>query len=278
VTDGRLDVALVRRGLARSRKAALELIAAGLVRVDGRVASRPSTPVGPGTALEVEQGPRWVGRAAGKLDAALDAFGIDVAGLSALDVGASTGGFTQVLLERGARTVVALDVGHGQLVPELRADPRVITVEGENARYLTADRLAELTGSRELPGVVVGDLSFISLTLVLPAIASVLAADADAVLLIKPQFEVGRTGVRDGIVADPAARAAAVRAVLAAASTAGLRTVGLLRSPVVGTHGNVEVLAHVQQRRGGDPAEWHGSGEWDERIEQVVRDDDGGTA
>jgi 23S rRNA (cytidine1920-2'-O)/16S rRNA (cytidine1409-2'-O)-methyltransferase len=174
--------------------------------------------------------------------------------------------------------VVALDVGHGQLVPELRADPRVITVEGENARYLTAERLAELTGSTERPGLVVGDLSFISLTLVLPAISAVLATDADAVLLIKPQFEVGRTGVRGGIVADPGARATAVRGVLAAVAAAGLRTVGLLRSPVVGTHGNVEVLAHVQHERGGQPAEWHRSGEWDERIEQVVRDDDGGSA
>lgn len=264
----RLDVALVSRGLARSRAAAQTAVAAGRVLVDGSVATRVSLRVDPESVVEVQRGSGWVGRGAGKLDAALDAFRVDVRGRSALDLGASTGGFTQVLLERGAASVVALDVGHGQLAPELRADPRVVVVEGENARTLTPERLAELTGATEPPSVVVADLSFISLSLVLPAIGAVADPAADVICLVKPQFEVGRSKVRGGLVPDPAERALAVEAVLGTARAVGLGTAGVVASPVVGTHGNREVLVHLH-RRGTDPAQWRAS------IERAVRPDGG---
>ncbi|MFD1720646.1 TlyA family RNA methyltransferase [Amnibacterium endophyticum] len=261
----RLDVALVERGLARSRTAAAAAIAAGRVRVDGRAEGRPSRRVSDEDEVLVEPDAGWVGRAAGKLDAALEAFGVQVGGKDALDLGASTGGFTQVLLRRGAARVVALDVGHDQLVPELRDDARVVVVEGENARTLTAARLAALTGSDEPPGVVVADLSFISLRLVLPEIAAVAAADADVVLLVKPQFEVGRSRVHGGVVTDPADREEAVRGVLDAAAAVGLRTAGVVGSTVSGQEGNREVLVHLHAARGSDPAEW------DQILRQVVR-------
>jgi 23S rRNA (cytidine1920-2'-O)/16S rRNA (cytidine1409-2'-O)-methyltransferase len=265
VSAERLDVALVARGLARSRAAAQAAVDAGRVLVDGAPAKRVSQRVGAEALLEVDRGSGWVGRGAGKLDAALDAFGIDVSGRRALDLGASTGGFTQVLLERGAASVVALDVGHDQLAPELREDPRVVVVEGENARTLTPQRLAELTGSDVPPDVVVADLSFISLSLVLPAIAAVADPDADVVCLVKPQFEVGRTKVRGGLVPDPDDRVVAVTAVLGTASATGLRTVGVIASPIVGTHGNREALVHLHRARGSDPSEWS------ESIERAVR-------
>lgn len=265
MSDERVDLALVARGLARSRSAAQAAVAAGRVRADGATVTRVSQKVRADAVLEVDRGSGWVGRGAGKLDAALDAFGVDVRDRTALDLGASTGGFTQVLLERGARSVVALDVGHDQLAAELVEDPRVIVVEGENARTLTPERLAELAGSTAPPQVVVADLSFISLTLVLPAIAAVADDDADVILLVKPQFEVGRTKVRGGLVRDADDRARAVEAVLDTAAAAGLLTAGLIASPVVGTHGNREVLAHLHRARGSDPSEWTGS------IERVVR-------
>ena len=267
MTALRLDVALVERGLVRSRTAAATAIAEGRVRIGDRVAARAATRVEPSDDLVVTGGDAWVGRAAGKLDAALDAFDVDVAGLVALDLGASTGGFTQVLLARGAARVVALDVGHGQLVPELRADDRVVVVEGENARDLTPERLAALTGDPLPPAVVVADLSFISLRLVLPAIAAVAAPTADVVLLVKPQFEVGR--VRDGVVRDAGDRAGAVRGVLQEAWRLGLGTRGLVPSAVPGAHGNLEVLVHLHRTGGSDPAEW------DRTIERVVRGPEG---
>jgi 23S rRNA (cytidine1920-2'-O)/16S rRNA (cytidine1409-2'-O)-methyltransferase len=265
----RLDVALVARGLARSRSAAQAAVAAGSVRIDGATAKRVSQRVEPESVLEVDRGSGWVGRGAGKLDAALDAFGVDVTGRPALDLGASTGGFTQVLLERGAASVVALDVGHDQLAPELREDRRVVVVEGENARTLTPERLAELSGTAVPPSVVVADLSFISLSLVLPAIAAVADRDADVILLVKPQFEVGRTKVRGGLVPDADDRIRAVEAVLGTAAATGLLTVGVIASPVVGTHGNREALVHLHRLRGSDPSEWTAS------IGRAVRPDDG---
>ena len=173
MSDTRLDTALVDRGLARSRTAAARAIAAGDVRVDGAVVTRPSVKVADDAVLEVG-GVQPVSRAAHKLEAALDAFGLDPSGRLALDLGASTGGFTALLLERGAARVVALDVGHDQLAPEVREDPRVVVVEGENARDLTPARLAELAGTEQQPSLVVADLSFISLAHVLPPIAAVL--------------------------------------------------------------------------------------------------------
>tara|TARA_R100001132_G_scaffold1751_1_gene1579 strand:- start:13249 stop:14055 length:807 start_codon:yes stop_codon:yes gene_type:complete len=252
----RLDSELVRRGLARSRAQAARSIEEGRVRIDGVATVKPATRVAPDAELTVEGADHYVARSAHKLIAALDAFEIDPAQRLVLDVGASTGGFTQVLLERGARRVIALDVGHGQLVSELRADDRVVVVEGENARELSAERLAELSGSPEQPTLIVVDVSFISLTTVLPALAASIPADADLVVLVKPQFEVGRGGAREGIVRDRAARLEAVSTVLWAAWDLGLGTAGVISSPVLGSNGNQEYLAWLQRECGSNPTEW----------------------
>jgi 23S rRNA (cytidine1920-2'-O)/16S rRNA (cytidine1409-2'-O)-methyltransferase len=256
VTATRLDAALAERGLARSRTHAARLIADGLVTVDGAPALKPSQRVDPDQAIEVTEDDGHVSRAALKLIGALEAFPVTAAGRLALDVGASTGGFTQVLLERGAREVIALDVGHGQLHPTLRADPRVRVVEGANARYLTAASLADLSGTPEVPDLVVGDLSFISLGTVLPALVDTVGTAADLILLIKPQFEVGRTGIREGIVRDPSLRRDAVERVLWSAWDLGLPTAGLLPSPIIGSSGNREYLVWFSEATGTNPTEW----------------------
>jgi 23S rRNA (cytidine1920-2'-O)/16S rRNA (cytidine1409-2'-O)-methyltransferase len=258
----RLDLALVERGLSRSRTTARAAIEQGRVSVDGRAVVKPSHAVRADARLEVDGDDRYVSRAALKLAAALDAAALDVTGVQALDLGASTGGFTQVLLERGARRVIALDVGHGQLDPALRADPRVVVVEGENARALTADRLAEVSGGAvsgaEPIDLVVADLSFISLTLVLPAIVATVGTEVPLVVLIKPQFEAGRSGIREGIVRDAALRDDAIMAVLWAASDLGLHASELLSSPIVGSAGNHEYLAVFRPGAGVHPTEWRG--------------------
>jgi 23S rRNA (cytidine1920-2'-O)/16S rRNA (cytidine1409-2'-O)-methyltransferase len=254
-TPVRLDALLAARGLARSRTVASKLIHDGRVLVGGRAVLKPSTPIAPDADIEVDAADEWVSRAARKLVGALDAFDVDPADRVVLDVGASTGGFTQVLLARGARRVVALDVGHGQLHPTIALDERVVVVEGTNARSLTrADYLA-LDGVAAETSLVVGDLSFISLRLVLPALAEAVPAD-DFVLLVKPQFEVGRGGVREGIVHDAGLRNDALMNVLWAAWDLGLGTSGLAASPIVGTHGNHEYLARFQRGVGGNPTEW----------------------
>lgn len=250
----RLDAALVRRGAARSRAQAAQAVAEGRVRVDGIRAVKPAQRVASDADLSVQDPDHYVARSAHKLLAALDGFAIDPAGRLALDLGASTGGFTQVLLERGAREVIALDVGHDQLVPELRADPRVRVVEGVNARDLDPASLAAVAGTAEAPSLVVADLSFIPLAPVLPAIAAVAAARADVVVLVKPQFEVGR--VRGGVVRDRAQRHGAVRAVGATAAESGLTAVGVLSSPITGSAGNQEYLLHLARDVGGDRTEW----------------------
>lgn len=255
----RLDAALAARGLARSRTHAATLIAQGLVNVDGRTIVKSSTQVSDDAGLEVAAADHYVSRAAHKLIAALDTFGIDVAGRIALDVGASTGGFTQVLRERGAAPVVALDVGHDQLADTVRADPQVICVEGFNVRELSAGAFADVSGLTAPPSVVTGDLSFISLALVLPALAATAAYDADFLLLVKPQFEVGRTAVKGGLVTSAALRADAVNGVLWRAWDAGLGTRGVIASPLVGTHGNAEYVAWFRRGEGGTPAEWSGT-------------------
>lgn len=252
----RLDAALAARGLARSRTHAATLIADGLVRVDGRPVVKASTPVGDEAELVVDGGDHYVSRGAHKLVAALDGFGISVEGRLALDMGASTGGFTQVLRERGARRVLAVDVGHGQLAERIAADAGVTAVEGFNVRYMTSQNLTEATGESESPDLVVGDLSFISLVHVLPAVAEVVASDGDVVLLIKPQFEVGRTAVKGGLVTNPTIRVDAVERTLWAAHDTGLGILGLLPSPILGTHGNAEYLVHLAPGRGDDPSEW----------------------
>lgn len=252
----RLDSALVERGLAPSRSRAVRLIEGGLVTVDGRPAVKAALKVTPSQRIEVEGDHSWVSRAALKLDAALEAFGVDPAGRFALDVGASTGGFTQVLLERGARGVIALDVGHGQLDPVLRGDDRVAVIEGFNARELTAHTLAGFAEWAPSVDLVVADVSFISLTLVLPALAASVGTDAEFVVLIKPQFEVGKGGTREGIVRQAAARFDAVMGVLWAAWDAGLPTAGVCSSPIVGSAGNHEYLAWFQRGVGRNPTEW----------------------
>ncbi|WP_295824745.1 TlyA family RNA methyltransferase [uncultured Microbacterium sp.] len=252
----RLDAELAARGLARSRSHAAQLIAGGLVTVDGRPVVKASTAVETDSLLDVAGADHYVSRGAHKLLAALDAFGVDVNDRVALDLGASTGGFTQVLRERGARPVMAVDVGHGQLSTVVGSDPDVVSVEGYNVRFMTADSLADATGIAERPTVVTGDLSFISLEHVLPAIVATAASEADVILLIKPQFEVGRTAVKGGLVTDPALRSDAVHGVLWAAWDAGLTTSGLIASPIVGTHGNQEYVAWFSATRGSDPSEW----------------------
>ncbi|MCK2021303.1 TlyA family RNA methyltransferase [Microbacterium sp. kSW2-24] len=252
----RLDAALAARGLARSRTHAATLIAEGLVSVDGTPVVKASTAVTDSSEISIAGADHYVGRAAHKLIAALDGFDVGVDGRLALDMGASTGGFTQVLRERGARRVLAVDVGHGQLAPSIAADAGVVPVEGYNVRHMTPGNLAEATGEQALPDVIVGDLSFISLELVLPAVAGVAAPTADIVLLVKPQFEVGRTAVRGGLVTDPATRADAVARTVWSAWDAGLGMLGILPSPILGTHGNSEYLVHLAPGRGSNPTEW----------------------
>ena len=255
-TGERLDAALAARGLAASRTRAARLISAGAVLVDGAPIRKPSARVGEEAVLEVAVPERYVGRAAHKLVAALDAFGLEAAGRLCLDAGASTGGFSQVLLERGAELVIAVDVGHGQLAPEVAADPRIRSFEGVNVRHLDRRGLAELTGSGARPDLVVADLSFISLTQVLPALAGIAADPADLVVLIKPQFEVGRAEIGTGVVRRAGLRRSAVERVLVSAEDAGLTVAGLNASPILGADGNHEYLAHLTSRPGADRPEW----------------------
>ncbi|GGF35075.1 TlyA family RNA methyltransferase [Subtercola lobariae] len=255
--EARLDTALAESGLARSRNHAAQLIADGFVSIDGVVTVKPAAKVREGQVLHVEGEDQYVSRAAGKLVAALDAFdGVSVDGRVVLDAGASTGGFTQVLLERGARRVIAADVGHGQLSPVVSADARVSVVEGYNLRFATPESLAEVSGIAEAPSLVVGDLSFISLTTVLPALVAVAEPGADFVLLVKPQFEVGRSGIREGVVRNAGLRADAISAVLWAAFDLGLGTAGLLSSPIIGNAGNHEYLVWLSASAGSNPTEW----------------------
>ncbi|MBB4932461.1 23S rRNA (cytidine1920-2'-O)/16S rRNA (cytidine1409-2'-O)-methyltransferase [Lipingzhangella halophila] len=235
----RLDAELVRRGFARSRGHAAELIGAGHVHVVGLLAGKPATQVSADQAIVVRAPsgePSYVSRGAHKLIGALDAFGTDSKGRSCLDAGASTGGFTEVLLRRGAARVVAVDVGYGQLAWPLRNDDRVVVRERCNVRELTPEQVGE-----PRPDLVVADLSFISLTLVLPALAGCAAPDAEFLLMVKPQFEVGRERVgAGGVVRGSEARADAVRAVAACALELGLGAAGVAASPLPGPAGNVE--------------------------------------
>ena len=261
----RLDAALAGSGLVRSRTQAVRLITDGLVTVDGVVVVKPSAPVRDDQVLQVAGVDHYVSRAAHKLAAALDAFPVPVAGRQALDVGASTGGFTQVLLERAAASVVALDVGHGQLDPLISRDDRVTVIEGFNARELTPASLNDAVGHPVEPQLVVADLSFISLPIVLPALVDTVGLAADYVLLVKPQFEVGRTGIREGIVHDRGLRADAVTGVLWAAWDLGLATAGVIPSPIAGTAGNREYLVWLSAGVGSNPTEWL------DRVEQLCR-------
>ena len=248
-TRARLDAELVRRGLARSRRQAAELIAAGRVAVRGITAGKPATVVDRDTPVIVREpeGPRWASRGAHKLLGALDALAVDVAGARCLDAGASTGGFTDVLLARGAAAVAAVDVGYGQLVWRLRTDPRVRVHDRTNVRTLAADVIG---GPVDL---TVADLSFISLRTVLPALAACTAATGVLLPMVKPQFEVGRERLgAGGVVRDPALRLAALGEVAAAARGLGLVLRGAVASPLPGPSGNVEFF--LMLRRDGPDA------------------------
>jgi 23S rRNA (cytidine1920-2'-O)/16S rRNA (cytidine1409-2'-O)-methyltransferase len=242
----RLDVWLVEHGLAESREKAQALVMAGRVRVKGLPAAKAGSPVGEEAAVEVLAGPDHVGRGAVKLAGALDTFRIAPAGRVAVDVGASTGGFTQVLLERGARRVYAVDVGRAQLHERLRADPRVAVREGVNARHLSPEVVPEPCSLATL------DLSFISVLKVLPALRSILDPAADVACLVKPQFEVGRRQVgRGGIVKDPARHREAVGAVAAGARGLAYAVFGSCASPLAGAEGNREFFLHLRPSGGG---------------------------
>jgi 23S rRNA (cytidine1920-2'-O)/16S rRNA (cytidine1409-2'-O)-methyltransferase len=242
----RLDAELVRRGLARSRDHAAQLIDEGKVHVGGQRAAKPATQVGTDQAVVVREDddPGWASRGAHKLLGALAEFeprGLSLEGRRALDAGASTGGFTDVLLRRGVREVVAVDVGYGQLVWRLRDDPRVQVHDRTNVRAISRD---DVGGPVD---VVVSDLSFISLTVVMPALTAVCEEDGDVVLMIKPQFEVGRGNLgKNGVVRDPALHADAVLRVCASALEQGWGTHGLAASPLPGPAGNVEYFCWLR--------------------------------
>ena len=237
----RLDQALVTRGLAQSRERARALVIAGSVSVNGRPVTKAGTLVDQDAEIALRQPDHpWVGRGGIKLAHALDVFHLNVDGLTALDIGASTGGFTDVLLQRGAAKVVALDVGHNQIDWRLRNDPRVLCLEGVNARYLRPEDLPE--GLRSF-AIVTIDVSFISLSQILPIVPALLEPDGRVVALVKPQFEAGRADVgAGGIITDPVVHERAVERVKAAGVQVGLEPVALEPSPVTGAEGNREFL------------------------------------
>ena len=271
----RLDLLLLQRGLAASREQAQQLIRAGWVRQAGRVLDKPGTALPTDAPLEVAARPRFVSRGGEKLEAALTAFPIIVSGRVCLDGGLSTGGFSDCLLQHGAQRVYGIDVGYGQVAWSLRTDPRMVLRERTNLRHLTPE---ELYGPEDpWPDLAVADLSFISLRVVLPALGTLLrsrspADGLDLVLLVKPQFEVGREGVgKGGVVRDPAAHATAIAAVLAAAVELGWQARGLVGSPITGPAGNHEYLLWLASAPGGLIRGEGSPGEWDlPRIQTVV--------
>jgi 23S rRNA (cytidine1920-2'-O)/16S rRNA (cytidine1409-2'-O)-methyltransferase len=237
----RLDRVLVERGLAPSREKAQALVMAGAVTVDGRPAAKPGTPVADAATIELKPQPRHVGRGAQKLAGALDAFAVDPSGLVAIDVGASTGGFTEVLLERGALRVYAVDVGRAQLHERLRRDPRVVVLERVNARQLSASLVPERCA------LLAMDVSFISVLKILPALHDVLAKAAQLVVLVKPQFEVGRRHVgKGGLVKDPALQLGALARVALSSRALGYAVLGARASAISGATGNREFFLHLR--------------------------------
>lgn len=252
----RLDAELVRRSLARSRGEARELVESGVVFVDGQKAAKVASQINPAQAIEVRQeGPGWVSRGAYKLLGALDTLGDrapQIEGVRALDAGASTGGFTQVLLTRGAARVIAVDVGYGQLAWQLQQDPRVQVVDRTNVRTLTPEQIAatdEAGTPLSPPTLVVADLSFISLTMVLDALATCAAEDATFLLMVKPQFEVGKDRLgAGGVVREPELHIETVETVAAAAAARGLGTWAVAASPLPGPAGNVEYFVALARQ------------------------------
>jgi 23S rRNA (cytidine1920-2'-O)/16S rRNA (cytidine1409-2'-O)-methyltransferase len=232
----RADTLLAERGLFESRSKAREAIEAGLVRANGRLVKKPSEEIAPDAELSAAAPYPWVSRGGVKLAHALETFGVDPSGRYCLDVGASTGGFTDVLLTRGARHVVAVDVGHGQLHPRIRGDARVTALERLDARALEPSRLAEA------PSLIVCDASFISLTLILPNVLALAAPEATLIALIKPQFEAGRAAVKKGVVRDALVQKQVCARIAQEAERLGWRVAGLCPSPIEGGDGNREFL------------------------------------
>ena len=239
----RIDMALVDRGLFASRAKAREAIEAGLVRANGKIMRKPSEDVAGDAHIEAQKPYPWVSRGGVKLAAALDAFDIDPSGQVCLDVGASTGGFTHVLLTRGAARVYAVDVGHGQLHPSIASDARVTAMEKFDARHLHPGLFSSP------PQLIVCDVSFISLKLVLPHVLGLAAADTQLVALIKPQFEAGRANLKKGVVRDEAVREAVCRDIEQTVAGLGWESRGIIPSPIAGGDGNREFL--IAARRAG---------------------------
>ena len=266
MTRRRLDAELVRRGLVSSREQGRAAIEGGRVSVSGVTATKAATQVDDAAPIELVAAPGsdFVSRGAHKLTGALEAFGLDVRDANALDAGASTGGFTQVLLQRGARHVIAVDVGYGQLAWSLRSDDRVTVLERTNVRHLDASR-DELPYP---PDLVVADLSFISLTAVLPALVTVAAPAANLVLMVKPQFEVGKERVGSGVVTSPDVRREAVARVVTAAGAEKLAIFGVAASPLPGPKGNVEYFLWMGKvgSDAAEPSEHDGAMEREERV------------
>jgi 23S rRNA (cytidine1920-2'-O)/16S rRNA (cytidine1409-2'-O)-methyltransferase len=250
-------LALVERGLARSRNQAASLIEAERVLVNKKVSTKASLNVEDDAKITVKADLDLVSRAGFKLENALRSFSeIDVQAKTCLDVGASTGGFTQVLLNHGAKTVVALDVGHDQMAPEISGDPRVYNIEGFNARELSIAALEAATGRNGLHfDLVVADLSFISLELVLPAMVAT-APNAEMLVLVKPQFEVGRLEVGSGVVLDAVKHQAALEKVSNCAWELGLGVKGIVNSGLAGVHGNIEYVLWISRDSKSHPSEW----------------------
>jgi 23S rRNA (cytidine1920-2'-O)/16S rRNA (cytidine1409-2'-O)-methyltransferase len=239
MTKDRLDNLVVARGLAESKEKAQRLILAGAVRLDGHRVTKAGHKYPPESNLTVESSPRFVSRGGEKLEGAFQAFSLHVTGVDCLDIGASTGGFTDCLLQHGAARVIALDVGRDQLHGRIRQDPRVTVIEGFNARHLT------LTDLPYQPAFAVADVAFISLKLILPPLAEVLPDGAELVTLIKPQFEAGRAQAPGGVVRDPAVREGVVAAIHTFGEThLPLRWLAVIPSPLPGPEGNIEFLAH----------------------------------
>ncbi|HSK88911.1 MAG TPA: TlyA family RNA methyltransferase [Anaerolineales bacterium] len=262
----RLDILLVEQGLAESRAKAQALIMAGQVRVTGQVVLKPATAVPTDAVLTVDSGPRFVSRGGEKLDAALEAFGIDVSGWTCADVGSSTGGFTDCLLQRGATKIYAIDVGKGILHWKLRNDPRVVVMEETNARYVES--------LPEPVSLVTVDASFISLKILIPVVKKWIAlpplaplpqGEGNIIALIKPQFEAGRKDVRrgDGVIRDPEIHRQVLLDVLGFAQQEGLHIHGLIKSPLLGPKGNAEFLVWLEEKAMSE--------DLSERVDQVLR-------
>ncbi len=274
----RLDALVFAQGLAESRERARALILAGRVRVDGRPADKPGAAVAAGARVEVLAPLPYVSRGGVKLRAALDAFGVRPAGRVAVDVGASTGGFTDCLLQAGAARVYAVDVGFGQLDVRLRRDPRVVVLERTNIRHLTRGALDHLSLSPTAPGapdLATIDVSFISLALVLPVVAGLLDLPREVVALVKPQFEVGKGQVgKGGVVRDPAKHRAVLLRIGEAARAAGFAPRGVIPSPILGPKGNQEFLMYLVQSSKFDVhspgAEGETAGRWTELVDACL--------